>query len=291
MEADLTKLRHIAAIAEHRSFSRAAEELHLTQPALSRSIAAFEQRCGFRIFDRNRGGVVPTALGRLVIAEAESVVRAARALDLNLKLYARGEAGELSIGLGPLLASLLLPSLGKQLLQGRPQMRLRTAIGTPVRLVEDLLDDRIELIFGNSWSIEGGPDLAIAGLGSIAMRFMVRSAHPLAGASQLTFADLQRYPAAAAAEVPARGLGHDAGAIICDNFHILRDLVLETDCVWLSSPALVSDDIAEGRMTLLDVADFEPFESEISVIQRQGRTLSPAAVFLTEQVRELLAGS
>lgn len=54
---EMTRLRHILAVARTRSFSRAAEEEGITQPALSRSIAAFEQRHGVTLFDRGRGGV------------------------------------------------------------------------------------------------------------------------------------------------------------------------------------------------------------------------------------------
>ena len=152
MEIDLTRLRHIAAIARTGSFSRAAEDLHITQPALSRSIASFEQRYSLRIFDRDRSGVVPTAMGQLVIEEAQRVLRAARDLDHNLRLYAKGEGGDLAFGAGPLLA-MLLPDLGRRLLAESPAIQLRASVRTPDYLVQELLDDRIELIFGNSWNI------------------------------------------------------------------------------------------------------------------------------------------
>ena len=110
---ELTRLRHILAVARTGSFSRAAEEERITQPALSRSIAAFEQRHGVILFDRGRGGAHPTPAGRLVIEQARRLLSATNDLERSLRLYGTGEAGRLAFGLGPLLASLFLPGLGQ----------------------------------------------------------------------------------------------------------------------------------------------------------------------------------
>ncbi|MDE2404727.1 MAG: LysR family transcriptional regulator [Sphingomonadales bacterium] len=288
MDIDLTRLRHVVAIARTRSFSRAAEDLHITQPALSRSIAGFEQRVGLRLFDRDRSGVTPTAMGRLVIAEAERVLRAARDLDHNLRLYARGAGGDLAIGIGPLLA-MLLPTFARRLLQAQPGVHLRASVRTPEFLVQELMEDRIELIFGNSWSIRALPDLDITRIGSVDLAFLVRTGHPLADAPRLTVADLARYPQASAAGTSLGGLMDGTGTFTCDNYHILRELVLESDCVWLASPTVLHTDIAEGRLLALDVDDFRGIESEVAVVRRRGRTLSPAAVELTRQLTAMLA--
>ncbi len=289
MDIDLTRLRHIVAIARRRSFSRAAEELNITQPALSRSIASFEQRFDLKLFDRSRAGVVPTALGTLAIAEAENVLRAARDLDLNLRLYAKGEAGKVSIGLGPLMGSMLLPSLGRHLMATRPGLQLRFSIRTVDQLLADLLEDEIELMVGNSWSISALAGLDISTIGSVEISLIARSGHPLASQSGLTLADLQCFPVASASALPVAGLAGAAGAIICDNFHILRELVLESDAIWISSTAFAARDIDEGEMTRLEPVDFEPIISTVSLVRRAGRTMSPAAVAITDHIEFLLA--
>ena len=287
MEIDLTRLRHIAAIARTGSFSRAAEDLHITQPALSRSIATFEKRFGLRIFDRDRSGVAPTAMGRLVVEEAERVLRAARDLDHNLRLYARGEGGDLAIGTGPLLA-MLLPDLGRHLLTESPAIHLRASVRTPEHLVQELLDDRIELIFGNSWAIRDIPDLEFSAIGSIRLAFVVRAGHPLTKQAGVTTAMLARYPQASAAGASVSELTPETGSFICDNFHVLRELVTQTDCVWLTAPSVLADDVDAGRLAPIKVDDFPDIESEVALICRRNRTLSPAALSLVEHLRALL---
>ncbi len=67
---DLKRLRHLTALVQHGNFHRAAEALHLTQPALTRSIQALEAHVGAPLLTRHRTGVEPTELGRLLLRHA-----------------------------------------------------------------------------------------------------------------------------------------------------------------------------------------------------------------------------
>src|SRR5262245_48089126 len=113
MDLSLGKLQQLITVARCGSISRAAEELHITQPALSRSIAAIERRYGFPIFNRIGHGVEPTAAGAQVLSQAEPLLQSMRIFDSNLGLLAAGKAGALKIGLPPLLASQLLADLAR----------------------------------------------------------------------------------------------------------------------------------------------------------------------------------
>lgn len=287
MDIDLNRLRHIVTIARARSFSRAAEELHITQPALSRSIAAFEERFGFKLFDRGRGGVAPTAVGELVVEEAERLLRSASDLEHNLKLYGSGDAGRIAIGLGPLAASLILPRLSQTLLTTRPTLQLRASIKHADLLLQDLLTDEIEMIIANSWRLSSSPEVTVLPVGSIRLAMIVRSGHPLANLEPVHLSDLQAFPVANAIELPVAGLTGKAGAFVCDNYHISRETVLGTDCVWLASPDLLTEDIEAGRLMTLNVTDFGPTNNNISIIRRRERTMSPAAEAVAETVQTI----
>ena len=67
MTIDIRLLRQVLALSKHRNFARAAESLHISQPALSRSIAGLEQSLGVQLFERTPGGVEPTICGQAVI--------------------------------------------------------------------------------------------------------------------------------------------------------------------------------------------------------------------------------
>jgi DNA-binding transcriptional LysR family regulator len=286
MELDLTKLRHMIAIAQTRSFSRAAETLDLTQPALSRSIASLEASFGLRLFDRSRRGVEPTVMGKLIITEAEKVLRAAGDLSHNIKMYSRGEGGELSVGIGPMM-TMLFPALVRPMLESSPRLDLRISTGSIRKLGRELANDQIELILGGAWDLENIPGLQMRFLGSIHMGLVARASHPLTLLDRVTISDLQRYPVASATDDRPAALNTNAGALICDNYPLLRQLVLTTDCLWLVAPALLTHDFAEHRLAEISADNLIFGDVEISVLWRSSRSLSPAAEALITETRRL----
>ncbi|MEW9856390.1 LysR family transcriptional regulator [Novosphingobium sp. M1R2S20] len=281
-------MRHILAVARNQSFSRAAEEEGITQPALSRSIAAFELRHGLRLFDRGRGGVRPTPAGLLVIDQATKVLAAVGDLERSLRHYPDGEVERIAFGLGPLLSSLFLPRLASTLLARFPGIQMVAMTDTPVRLVSDLLADRIELIIGNNWNMGRVSGTEVERIGALELGVMVRSSHPLAKAPQVTTAQLEDYPVASAVEPTSGGFQALGGSFVNDNFHVLRETVLQTDCVWMSSPAFVADDLRAGRLVQLPLTGPAVADTNICLVSKRSRTPSSASVALVGAVRLML---
>ncbi|MCJ2185615.1 LysR family transcriptional regulator [Novosphingobium beihaiensis] len=285
---DITRLRHIAAVADTLSFSRAAEQQNITQPALSRSIAAFEARHSLKLFDRGRGGVTVTPAGEFVVGEARALIRASDEFARNVRLYAQGAAGRVAFGIGPLLASLVLPGLGSRLLAASPSLEIATLIKPAVDLLPDLYDDSIEMIIGTDWQVADASGIAIEEIALLDLAHVVRGDHPLARLDQVTPEDLAAYPAARPVGMTTGKA--DAGAFICDNFHILRETALATDCTWITAPAFVRQELAEGRMKALAVEGRALAKSRICMITLAGRTRSPAARIVADLVQQAVRG-
>lgn len=93
-------LRAFLTVAEHGRYSRAAQDLMVTQPTLTKQIQSLEARVGGRLFHRGRHGATPTALGAILLPEARDLVRRADALAQRMTKAARGEIGRLSVGFG-----------------------------------------------------------------------------------------------------------------------------------------------------------------------------------------------
>lgn len=287
MKIDLVKLSHVLAVARLRNFSRAAEEIHITQPALSRSIAATERQFGVRIFDRGRGGVAVTPAGAQVIAEAEVLLRQARALEHNVRLYGKGEAGRCSFGMGPLVTELVLADLGRAMFAARPRLQMHVSTKTAAALHRELLADRIECYFAGSHQVPAGPDVDVDAVGTVDIAMMARAGHPLAGSESVALADIAGFPAASSVELPAARQG--SGALVCDSYHVLHRLALTSDAIWVSSPQLVGADLAAGRLVRLAVRDWPTLQTEIVVVRQRARTPSPAAAAIVDEVRRLFA--
>lgn len=96
VDLELRLVRYFIAVAEHLNFSRAAAELYVAQPSLSRQIQRLEQRLGVRLLDRTRQGVLLTDAGKAFLPEAQALLRAARQAAVTARAYA--PAGKIVIG-------------------------------------------------------------------------------------------------------------------------------------------------------------------------------------------------
>ena len=112
---DLRRLRYLVVLAKRLSYSRAAEDLRLSQSALSRAIQALESELGVRLFDRDRAGVMLTEQGRWIVQKAEALLTSATDFEHQVGFVAKGAGGRTRFGISPEPASALLPALAPRL--------------------------------------------------------------------------------------------------------------------------------------------------------------------------------
>ena len=274
MILSLTKLRYLLAVAKAGNFSRAAEELNVSQPALSRTVAAIEAHYGVTIFERGRDGARLTAAGKQMVGEIKALVRNAANLDHNLQLYGNGEAGRVDIGLGPHVASLLLSAMGKHFMSMKPRFKIRTLIRPPDVLMQELVDNKIDFFVSPDYRSIIFPDIQVRKIGSVATDVIVRAGHPLVSRKSLTFAELSQWPFATPHDAKWPG---DPGLFICDNYHIMREIVLESDLVWFCARQFAMTQIDNGSMVALTITDPPDFleATPIFVGRLKGRKASP----------------
>lgn len=291
MDLSIGKLQQLVAVARAQSFSRAAADLNLSQPALSRSIAAIETRYGLQIFERLAHGVRPTAAGAQVIAEAEPLLQALRVFDRNLRLYGEGKAGRLQLGLSPLLASEMLAEFAGAFFAPQSGVQLRAMVRAGPDLLEALKRDEIELFFFPEGHVEPSADLDIEDVGAITPCCVVRSDHPLAALARPGLADLARYPWASSIDTPLPGALGNTGRFICDNYHILREAVLASDLVCICSQAFVAAELAAGALREIEVEGLPLPATTLYRAKLRGSVSSPLAEAAVRHVKAYLARS
>jgi DNA-binding transcriptional LysR family regulator len=144
MTPELRQMRYVVAVAQQRSFSRAAEGLHVAQQALSQQIKSVENQLGVQLFTRNNRGVELTPAGVVFVQEARRVITAAeRAVD-RTQAVAKGEAG--SVRLAYTLATVYetLPAIAERVHASFPKLtlELREVFGGEIpRLLFDGVHD------------------------------------------------------------------------------------------------------------------------------------------------------
>lgn len=293
MDISSGKLQQLVTVARTGSFSKAAIELNISQPALSRSIAALEDRYGFQIFNRKGHGVQLTAAGAQVIEHAGPLLQKLHVFDNNLRLIGSGKAGTLSIGMAPLLASQLLGQFAGDFFNASTfndttQAELRATVRAGAELVERLKNDVIELFFCPETYIAPDAELEIEPVGEMNSVCVVRRDHPLTGQGAITTKALQAYPWASSVTPPLLEESRLPAQFICDNYHILKQSVMISDLVCICSRAFVAEELRNGSLQVIEVTDLPLENMTINAVKLRGRVSSPLALAAIQRVRDYL---
>lgn len=129
------QLEYAVRLAQVRNFSQLAEELHISQPALSRHIQNLEQELGIKLFDRGTSPLTLTPAGAYFIEEAKELLFKEDQLLKTMDRFKSGEAGRLTIGVSPFRCMYLMPDIVKALRNKFPgvQIVLREAASAQLR--------------------------------------------------------------------------------------------------------------------------------------------------------------
>ncbi len=288
MSIDLRLIRFAAALAEHGSFTRAAEALGIAQPTLSRGISDLETTVGIRLFTRGRHGAEPTDFGYVFLRQAAAVSTQFSDLEREIALVKGVHKGEFAAGFGPYAAELLVPDALPRFVSAHPAVRVRLQVESLEVLARALRQRSIDVVVGESTIVEGDESIeVIERLSPLRLYFFVRAGHPLAGAKP-SLREALGYPLVQVSRLPPRGLkplldalGPAASAstpmpaIECPTVPLAVATVLASDAVMPASLGMVQREIAQGQ--LVPIIGEAWMHTSWAIAHLRYRTLSPAA--------------
>ncbi len=141
----IIQFEYIIAVDNHRHFGKAADACFVTQPTLSMQIQKLEDQLGVLVFDRSKQPVVPTEIGRRIIAQARIVVSDAKRLT-EIVSEEKGEiAGELSIGIIPTLSPYLLPLFIHGFIEKYPNVKVKVHELVTEEVIKRLKNETLDL--------------------------------------------------------------------------------------------------------------------------------------------------
>ena len=291
MNIELRHLRHALALAEHGNFARAAEALHLSQPALSRSLQALEAQVGEQLFDRSHREVTPTAMGELLLQHARKLLLHAQDLKHDLQLARGLQQGELRIGVGPFAGAALVAPVLAILSRAHPGVYLEVILAPWQELPARLQRREIDLMVVDLHEIEDDPSYVVQLLGEHHTLPVCRAGHPLLEQASPSTEALLRYPLAgpnlpeAIREELLKRLPSALQntwraqwklAITCDSSAMLKQLLLGCEALALLPWFMVEDELQRGDLQALP--RLAPgLSGRFGVARLYGRRLSLAA--------------
>lgn len=249
----LVQLRHLISLAQSGSFTRSAEALFITQPALSRSIRALEEELGQALFDRVGRRSVLTPFGVEALQRARLLVADAEELAASGGQMREGRSGTVRIGLGSGPGAMLMTPLLMTMARSHPAVHLDIARGHTDVLVRRLRERELDALVVDARSLVPAGDLRVADLVEMHGAFMVRPGHPLAqGSGPIRFDAIRRYPIASTplSDEVARTLverygpaAHPAECVSlrCEELPSLVEVVRHSDAVLIAIRAAAPD--------------------------------------------------
>ena len=284
---ELRYMRHLLAVASHTTLQAAADALHLTQPALTKSIARFEEELGAKLFDRRGRRLVLTELGERLVERGEDLVRHVRELEEEVALWKGIGIGEVAIGVDPEAELSLLPGVLEAFVPAYPGVQVTIRSGHTETLLPALRHGEVHFLVTDAEIALEQDDLEIQALAAHPIAAALRPGHPLARKRRPTPADVARCPRLGAStaprferwrtETPQREGGEPpVPSLVCDNYEVLVRLAERCDAIVFGPSDLLARYEQAGRLKVMSWP-LEGPDTQPSLIRSKQRPLSPAA--------------
>lgn len=291
------KLEHLVELAATGSFSRAAENLHLTQPALSKSIQALEDELGVVLIDRQSKPLALTAKGELVVQRARRLLKDMDALQ-RIATDDVGPEGLLRIGFGAGPGAAVARQFVLHVVEHFPQLRLLVRHGTGESLVTALNERQLDLAVVDARSFPSSQSLQVEALGHLHGGVVCRTGHPLQRLAQVGLRDILAYP------ILNTGISDEAvrwtqeryavdvdlrehTTVESEQLDLLLDVCARSDALFLGVMEAAQQRIAEGELASLTVHPPSGFRVPVALVHVAGRAPSR----LTTWVRDFMRGA
>jgi len=281
---NLSQLKAFLAVAQDRSFSRAAEKLYLTQPAVSKQIQALEEGLGMRLFDRVGRSILLTEAGNILHDHAHIVFQTLEEARETITQLRGLQRGHLRISAASTIGTYMLPQPLGELKAQFPGIEISLAITNKARVVQQVLNHEVELGFV-------GPPVEPAELEREEylldeLVLILAPTHRLAREESVGVAELAeevfilREQGSGTREIMEEELGRVhlslKKAMELGSTEAIKQAVAANLGVSIVSKFAISLEILQGRLAVARLPELN-LSRQLFVIHHGGRTLSPAA--------------
>lgn len=297
-DIDVPRLRQLALIVRHRSFSKAAEAIGISQPALSKNIRALERACGVQLLERGRFGAMPTAFGLALVRHADAIDAELRSASQEIQALRVARTGHTCVGCGPSEATRLMPIALGRLRASAPGVRVTVLYGLNEGLMPMVKHGEVDFALSSIPARCPDPDLKQLLLHEDRADVIVRRGHPLLMRRQkLTAKDLLDHPwiLAKHQELERLALNQmfiDAGlappqvALETTSAVLMKTLVIQSDFLTFLPRELVYWEERSGLLAPLELAA-QSWRRNVGVTVRTRAGLNPAADLLIKTLQSV----
>lgn len=299
------KIQHLQLLlklSEAGSLRAAAEQMHVTQPALTKALRQLEDEFGVQLVLRSAKGVRLTPVGEMLSARAASVMREIERAHEEVRWHSQPVSGEVQLGVSPVAGILLTPGTVARFNTRWPQLRLHLVDTLYPRSMVQIRSGELDVVVGPIPDEGLGRDVTARPLMGTQDVIVARHDHPLAGARHLeALADASWVLTGPTGgpgdprhlQLESRGLPSARIQLTCESFSVLLALLPTLDCVAVMPRAFVERYGQRMGLAALPIEDALP-QTMVHLITSAQRPLTVPAQYLIEalvqEARDLQVG-
>lgn len=286
LQIDFRHLETFCRVASLKSFSKAAEDLLLTQPTVSGHILSLEQSLSLRLFDRTSREVRPTKAGEVFLKYASKILSSRKDLLNALSEFSQGIRGELFLGASTIPGEYILPGLVGDFKKEHPHFILSLKIADTKEIIQDVLQDDVE--FGMIGAKLDQPSLHFEKYEEDEIIVVASSGHPLARKKRVDVEEILREPwiireegsgTQMAVEKALRRKGKSLKQFnvvmkMGSTSSVKEGVKAKLGLAFISGRA-IEEELNQGLLSRIVVEGIDAIFRQIYIVFHRGRTLSP----------------
>ncbi|KRB32361.1 MULTISPECIES: pca operon transcription factor PcaQ [Mesorhizobium] len=293
------RFRHLQAfleVARQGSVARAADFLHVSAPAVTKTLRELEEALGIAVVERDGRGIRVTRLGEIFLDHAGSAISALKRGIDSVRQDGTIHRHPIRIGALPTVSTKVMPQAMSLFLKENTGAAIKIVTGENAVLLEQLRSGALDLVVGRLAAPENMTGFFFEHLYSEQVLFVVRAGHPLLEPGADIFARLDEFPVL----MPTResvirpfvdrlfitnGMTAPATEIetVSDSFG--RSFMRQSNAVWIISAGVVANELASRAFVALPV-DTEQTKGPVGLTMRTDTASSPAFTILLRTIRE-----
>ena len=284
LQIDFRHLETFCRIADLKSFSKAADDLFLTQPTVSGHILSLEQSLSLRLFDRTSREVRLTKAGEVFLKYASKILSLRKDLMNALSEFSQGIRGELSLGASTIPGEYLLPKLMGDFKREHPHFVISLKIADTKEIVQYVLQDMVE--FGVIGARLNHPTLHFEKYQEYEIIFLAPPDHPMTRKKRVNVEELLKVPwiireegsgTQMAVEKALRKKGKSLKQFnvvmeMGSTSSVKEGVKAKLGLAFISRRA-TEEELHQGFLSRIDVEGIEPISRQIYIATRPGRTI------------------
>ncbi|MCM2293249.1 pca operon transcription factor PcaQ [Allorhizobium sp. BGMRC 0089] len=296
------KFRHLQSfleVARQKSVMKAAESLHVSQPAVTKTVRELEELLSVALFERDGRGIKLTRYGEIFLRHAGATISALQQAVDSVSQEAEKTGPPVRIGALPSVSTRIMPAAMQRFLAAETGSPIKVVTGDNAVLLDQLRLGELDMVVGRLAAPDKMTGLSFEHLYSEQVVFAVRAGHPLIGEKTALFERLRAYtvlmPTKTAIIRPfvesfliANGVPVLPNQIetVSDSFG--RAFLKSSNAVWIISEGVVSRDIGDGVLAALPI-DCSATRGPVGLTIRAEALLPSAHLVMMKAIREAAA--